>query len=92
MMTISDSTVAIIGTGNVGSRLAANFAAGGQDFLLAWPSRDQTGGPEGDLTGHVEGLDRGIAGLDDVSHRASIRRRERRFRPGLEAGAAAPRS
>src|SRR5260221_10036446 len=34
-MTISDSTVAIIGTGNIGSRLAANFAAGGQDFLLA---------------------------------------------------------
>ncbi|HEX4659949.1 MAG TPA: NAD(P)-binding domain-containing protein, partial [Streptosporangiaceae bacterium] len=38
-MTISDSTVAIIGTGNIGSRLAANFAAGGQDFLLA--GRDQ---------------------------------------------------
>src|SRR5713226_5417072 len=34
-MTISDSTVAIIGTGNIGSRLAANFAAGSQDFLLA---------------------------------------------------------
>jgi predicted dinucleotide-binding enzyme len=34
-VTISDSTVAIIGTGNIGSRLAANFAAGGQDFLLA---------------------------------------------------------
>jgi 8-hydroxy-5-deazaflavin:NADPH oxidoreductase len=38
-MAISDSTVAIIGTGNIGSRLAANFAAGGQDFLLA--GRDQ---------------------------------------------------
>jgi predicted dinucleotide-binding enzyme len=34
-MTISDKTVAIIGTGNIGSRLAAGFAAGGQDFLLA---------------------------------------------------------
>ena len=34
-MTISDRTVAIIGTGNIGSRLAASFAAGGQDFLLA---------------------------------------------------------
>jgi hypothetical protein len=34
-MTISDSTIAIIGTGNIGSTLAANFAAGGQDFLLA---------------------------------------------------------
>jgi predicted dinucleotide-binding enzyme len=38
-MTISDSTVAIIGAGNIGSRLAANFAAGGQDFMLA--GRDQ---------------------------------------------------
>ena len=38
-MAISDSTVAIIGIGNIGTRLAANFAAGGQDFLLA--SRDQ---------------------------------------------------
>jgi predicted dinucleotide-binding enzyme len=35
----SDSTVAIIGTGNIGSRLAAKFADGGQDFLLA--GRDQ---------------------------------------------------
>ena len=34
-MTISDSTVAIIGSGNIGSILATNFAAGGQDFLLA---------------------------------------------------------
>ena len=34
-MTISDNTVAIVGTGNIGSRLAAAFAAGGQDFLLA---------------------------------------------------------
>ena len=38
-MTISDRTVAIIGTGNIGSTLAANFVAGGQDFLLA--GRDQ---------------------------------------------------
>jgi predicted dinucleotide-binding enzyme len=34
-VTIPDSTVAIIGAGNIGSTLAANFAAGGQDFLLA---------------------------------------------------------
>ena len=34
-MTVSDQTVAIIGTGTIGSTLAANFAAGGQDFLLA---------------------------------------------------------
>jgi len=32
---ISESTVAIIGTGNIGSTLAAEFAADGQDFLLA---------------------------------------------------------
>jgi len=38
-MAISDSTVAVIGTGNIGSGLAANFAVGGQDFLLA--GRDQ---------------------------------------------------
>ena len=34
-MANSESTVAIIGTGNIGSRLAADWAAGGQDFLLA---------------------------------------------------------
>ncbi len=34
-MTISDRTVAIIGSGNIGGTLAADFAAGGQDFLLA---------------------------------------------------------
>jgi predicted dinucleotide-binding enzyme len=38
-VTIADSTIAIIGTGNIGSKLAANFAAGGQAFLLA--GRDQ---------------------------------------------------
>ena len=38
-MTISDRTVAIIGTGNIGGTIATNFATGGQDFLVA--SRDQ---------------------------------------------------
>src|SRR5260370_7654094 len=38
-VTISDRTVAIIGTGNTGGRGAKNLAAGGQDFLVA--SRDQ---------------------------------------------------
>src|SRR6266568_1511507 len=42
-VTISDSTVAIIGIGNIGSRLAANFAAGGQDFLLAGRDQDAAG-------------------------------------------------
>jgi predicted dinucleotide-binding enzyme len=32
-MTVSDHTVAIIGAGNIGSRLAANFAAGGQEIV-----------------------------------------------------------
>jgi predicted dinucleotide-binding enzyme len=41
-VTISDSTVAIIGAGNIGSRLAAIFAAGGQDFLLAGRDLDAT--------------------------------------------------
>ena len=42
-VTISDDTVAIIGTGNIGSTLAANFAAGGQDFLLAGRDRRPPG-------------------------------------------------
>ena len=52
-MAISDSTVAIIGIGNIGTRLAANFAAGGQDFLLA--GRDQEAAKElaSDLDGHA---------------------------------------
>jgi len=44
-MTISGSTVAIIGTGNIGGRVAANFAAGGQDFLLARRDRLPPTGP-----------------------------------------------
>ena len=42
-MSISDRTVAIIGIGNIGSRRAANFAAGGQDFLLAGQDREAAG-------------------------------------------------
>jgi predicted dinucleotide-binding enzyme len=34
---VSDSTVAIIGTGNIGSTLGGELRAGGQDFLLAGP-------------------------------------------------------
>jgi predicted dinucleotide-binding enzyme len=41
---ISGSTVAIIGTGNIGARLAANFAVGGQDFLLAGRDSDAVRG------------------------------------------------
>jgi predicted dinucleotide-binding enzyme len=35
MVADPESTVAIIGTGNIGGTLAAEFAAGGRDFLLA---------------------------------------------------------
>jgi predicted dinucleotide-binding enzyme len=41
-MADSDSTVAIIGTGNIGGTLAAEFAAGRRDFLLA-AARTQPG-------------------------------------------------
>ena len=53
-MTISDATVAIFGTGNIGSRLAANFAAGGQDFLLAGRDQDAAGKLAADLNGHAQ--------------------------------------
>ena len=55
-MTISDSTVAIIGTGNIGSRLAANFAAGGQDFLLAGRNQEAARKLASSLGGHAEAL------------------------------------
>ena len=55
-MTISDSTVAIIGTGNIGGRLAANFAAGGQDFLLADRDQDTARKAAADLDGHAEAV------------------------------------
>ena len=66
-MTISDSTVAIIGTGNVGSALAANFAAGGQDFLLA--GRDQEGADKlaSGLGGHAE-----VVSIDEAVDRADV--------------------
>src|SRR6516165_7101856 len=57
-MSISDSTVAIIGIGNIGSKLAANFAAGGQDFLLAGRDQDAAGNyrkviPEQESSGQI---------------------------------------
>jgi 8-hydroxy-5-deazaflavin:NADPH oxidoreductase len=53
---ISDSTVAIIGTGNIGSTLAANFAAGGQDFLLAGRDQDTARKIAAGLDGHAEAV------------------------------------
>ncbi len=55
-MAISDSTVAIIGTGNIGSRLAANFAAGGQDFLLAGRDQEAARKIASGLGGHAEAV------------------------------------
>jgi predicted dinucleotide-binding enzyme len=66
-VTISDNTVAIIGTGNLGSRLAAAFAAGGQDFLLA--GRDLEVGRKiaSGLDGHAE-----VVSVDEAVERADV--------------------
>jgi predicted dinucleotide-binding enzyme len=66
-MTISDSTVAIIGTGNIGSRLAANFAAGGQDFLLADRDLDAAAKIASGLGGHAE-----VVSIDEAVERADV--------------------
>ena len=66
-MTISDSTVAIIGTGNIGSRLAANFAAGGQDFLLAGRNQEAAGKIASGLNGHAEAVS-----IDEAIERADV--------------------
>ena len=66
-MTVSDSTVAIIGTGNIGSRLAANFAAGGQDFLLAGRDQETARKIASDLDGHAE-----VVSIDEAVERAGV--------------------
>ena len=66
-MTISDSTVAIIGTGNVGSTLAANFAAGGQAFLLADRDQEAARKVASDLDGHAE-----VVSVDEAVQRADV--------------------
>jgi 8-hydroxy-5-deazaflavin:NADPH oxidoreductase len=66
-MSISDSTVAIIGTGNIGGRLAANFAAGGQDFLLAGRDTDAAQKIAADLDGHAE-----VVSVDEAVERADV--------------------
>jgi 8-hydroxy-5-deazaflavin:NADPH oxidoreductase len=66
-MTISDSMIAIIGTGNVGSRLAANFAAGGQDFLLAGRDQEAARKIASDLDGHAE-----VVSVDEAVQRADV--------------------
>jgi predicted dinucleotide-binding enzyme len=64
---ISDSTVAIIGTGNIGGRLAAAFAAGGQDFLLAGRDADAARKIAADLGGHAE-----VVSVDEAVDRADV--------------------
>ena len=66
-MAISDSTVAIIGIGNIGTRLAANFAAGGQDFLLAGRDQEATRELASDLDGHAE-----VVSVDEAVDRADV--------------------
>ena len=65
-MAISDSTVAIIGTGNIGGTLAANFAAGGQDFLLAGRDLEAARKLADTLDGHAEAVtvDEAVARAD----------------------------
>jgi 8-hydroxy-5-deazaflavin:NADPH oxidoreductase len=64
---ISDATVAIIGTGNIGGRLAANFAAGGQDFLLAGRDQEAAGKLAADLDGHAE-----VVSIGEAIERADV--------------------
>jgi 8-hydroxy-5-deazaflavin:NADPH oxidoreductase len=66
-MTISDSTVAIIGIGNIGSTLAANFATGGQDFLLAGRDQEAARKIAAGLDGHAE-----VVSVDEAVERAGV--------------------
>jgi hypothetical protein len=59
--------VGIIGTGNIGSTLAANFAAGGQDFLLADRDQDKARKIAADLGGHAEAVS-----IDEAAERADV--------------------
>jgi predicted dinucleotide-binding enzyme len=66
-VTISDNTVAIIGSGNIGSRLAAAFAAGGQDFLLAGRDQDAARTVASGLDGHAD-----VVSVDEAVERADV--------------------
>jgi 8-hydroxy-5-deazaflavin:NADPH oxidoreductase len=63
----SDSTVAIIGTGNIGGTLAAEFAAGGQDFLLASRDTEAARKIAASLGGHAEAVS-----VDEAVDRAEV--------------------
>jgi 8-hydroxy-5-deazaflavin:NADPH oxidoreductase len=64
---LSDTTVAIIGTGTIGSTLAANLAAGGQHFLLAGRDQDKTRKVASDVSGHAE-----VVSVDEAVDRAGV--------------------
>jgi 8-hydroxy-5-deazaflavin:NADPH oxidoreductase len=66
-MSLSDSTVAIIGTGNIGGRIAANLAAGGQDFLLAGRDTGAAQKIAADLDGHAD-----VVSVDEAVERADL--------------------
>jgi 8-hydroxy-5-deazaflavin:NADPH oxidoreductase len=66
-VTISDNTVAIIGTGNLGSRVAAGFAAGGQDFLLAGRDLETARKLASGLDGHAD-----VVSIDEAVERADV--------------------
>ena len=66
-MTSPDPTVAIIGTGNIGSTLAANFATGGQDFLLVGRDQDAAAKIASGLGGHAE-----VVSIDEAVERADV--------------------
>ena len=66
-MSVSESTVAIIGTGNIGGTVAAEFAAGGQDFLLAARDAEATRKIAAGLNGHAEAVS-----VDDAVDRAGV--------------------
>jgi predicted dinucleotide-binding enzyme len=66
-MTISDHTVAIIGTGNIGRTLASDFAAGGRDFLLAGRNAEAARTLAAGLDGHAE-----VVSVDEAVERADV--------------------
>jgi 8-hydroxy-5-deazaflavin:NADPH oxidoreductase len=59
--------VAIIGTGNIGSTLAAEFAAGGQGFLLAGRDAEATSKIAAGLDGHAQAVS-----VDEAVQRADV--------------------
>jgi 8-hydroxy-5-deazaflavin:NADPH oxidoreductase len=66
-MADSESTVAIIGTGNIGGTLAAEFAAGGRDFLLVGRDPDAARKLASGLGGHAQAVS-----VDEAVDRARV--------------------